>query len=218
VSSRVSGVKYKQVDGGAAGDTAALGLDDQYVIATAPTASGSLALTLPPVADAVGREYYIALAGEQAATNVTIDSNEKVPATLDTVTLTADGDYVLLRSVGQQWVPVSSRVSGVKYKQVDGGEDGDTVALGLDDQYVTASPPTTSGTTALTLPPVADAVGRDYYIELANAQVATSVTVDSFEDSPATLATVTLAAAGDYVLLRSTGARWIEVCSVIAGP
>lgn len=104
---------------------------------------------------------------------------------------------------------------GKRFKAISGGANGVIVALGVYDQYVIASAPTVAGVTALTLPPVVEAIGREYYIELADAVVGTTVAVTSLgDDSPALLQS-TLKADGDYVLLRSVGKRWILVSSQI---
>lgn len=84
--------------------------------------------------------------------------------------------------------------------------------LKVNEQFVFATPPT-SGSYTVTLPPVAAAIGRFYYIETPSNDTGT-VTVSGLGDEAGSTYNASLTAAGDHVLLFSTGKQWRTLLDV----
>ena len=82
--------------------TATLSLSERNVFASVNTATGSIVLTLPDVAEAAGLFYYIRADIANGKT-VTVEDNGN-DAGLTNIVLDGDNEFVFLYSTGKEWI------------------------------------------------------------------------------------------------------------------
>lgn len=89
-----------------------------------------------------------------------------------------------------------------------------TAALSMTvrDQVVLGSTTANGAAFTVTLPSVAEAVGKEVLIYMVARNGAKDITVADFKDD-ASLGNIVLDAADEYTLLKSSGEKWFEVAS-----
>lgn len=93
-----------KVNGITASDT----LESFEQIALVDTTSGAVTVTLPPVADARGKDYYIKDVGVYAGSNnITIEDNND-DAGLTDITIATNSGYAVMLSDGRNWFTIDS--------------------------------------------------------------------------------------------------------------
>jgi len=76
------------------------------VYGTVNTATDSWTLTLPPVAEAIGQVVFVYATVANSKTLTVADNNDD--GGLTDISLNADGEYVVLLSVGKYWINLAT--------------------------------------------------------------------------------------------------------------
>jgi hypothetical protein len=106
---------------------------------------------------------------------------------------------------------IEQSLSGGAVKFVT-GVASETTSLTVNEQYVKVTPPA-SGAAVIKLPLVSEAAGRFYIIETPTNDTGT-VTVNTHDDDSPVMSDASLTAAGDVLMVFSTGTRWLTIVDI----